>query len=459
LANVHELDNGDFIFAGSFTKFYNNTTRGVYITKTNSSGIRKWSNYINDSNTYFYLSNFIKINDNKFLLLGAKEIASSQNNPHGFAMMVDSIGNVLFNNYYNTNNLVQSRIHNAYAQSANEILLGGTEDTTFFTLKFDSLGNVIGAINKTPIKLGMSTSTESKSISIDTIQKKIWLVSLANSDVLKTYVAQFDYAGTLVKETVLDSLRLINSNLLVLPNNSILFSAIDYKFYSKVFILDSNLSVIWQQLMPDNCAVVTTDSSVVSCSSAGVVFTDENNGGIQIYKRSLKIFVKNIMLNGPNTITQKNGQAQFTPAITPTDAANQQLIWSISDTNIASITQTGLVTAKNNGMVTIVATANDGSHITSFKTITITNQTVGINELLATENQVTLYPNPAQNQLTVVCNVAQIQAIQLLDMSGKLLNSYTNTHTVDISTCAAGLYLVKVETDKGVIFKKLVISK
>ena len=85
--------------------------------------------------------------------------------------------------------------------------------------------------------------------------------------------------------------------------------------------------------------------------------------------------------------------------------------------------------------------------------------TVGLDEALQNNAEVTIYPNPAQNQLTVVCNVAQIQAIHLLELSGKMLHTFTNNTTINLSQCASGMYLVKIETDKGTVFKKLIISK
>ncbi len=84
---------------------------------------------------------------------------------------------------------------------------------------------------------------------------------------------------------------------------------------------------------------------------------------------------------------------------------------------------------------------------------------VGLDEALQNNAEVTLYPNPAQNQLTVLCNVAQIQAIHLLELSGKMLHTFTNNTTLNLSQCASGMYLVKIETDKGTVFKKLIISK
>ncbi len=67
---------------------------------------------------------------------------------------------------------------------------------------------------------------------------------------------------------------------------------------------------------------------------------------------------------GANTITSDNGTLQLTAAITPADATNKTVTWSIQNgTGQASISTSGLVTAIANGTVTARATANDGSGV------------------------------------------------------------------------------------------------
>jgi uncharacterized protein YjdB len=88
---------------------------------------------------------------------------------------------------------------------------------------------------------------------------------------------------------------------------------------------------------------------------------------------------------GANTITTDNGTLQLNATITPEDASNKEVTWSVqNETGQASIDASGLVTAIVNGTVTARATANDGSGVYGTLTITITNQIVLVTGITVT---------------------------------------------------------------------------
>jgi len=75
---------------------------------------------------------------------------------------------------------------------------------------------------------------------------------------------------------------------------------------------------------------------------------------------------------GVTTINTDNGTLQLSAVITPVDATNKIVTWSIQNgTGQASISTGGLVTAIANGTVTAVATAADGSGITGSLSLTL----------------------------------------------------------------------------------------
>jgi uncharacterized protein (TIGR02145 family) len=77
------------------------------------------------------------------------------------------------------------------------------------------------------------------------------------------------------------------------------------------------------------------------------------------------------------TISTDNGTLQMSAHIDPHDATNSVVTWSVfAGTGLATINGTGLLTAINNGTVTVRATANDGSNVYGELEITISNQTV-----------------------------------------------------------------------------------
>lgn len=52
----------------------------------------------------------------------------------------------------------------------------------------------------------------------------------------------------------------------------------------------------------------------------------------------------------------------LTCEVTPSTATNRNVTWSVSDTNVASITNTGVLTGLKDGTVTVTVTTQDGGH-------------------------------------------------------------------------------------------------
>ena len=89
--------------------------------------------------------------------------------------------------------------------------------------------------------------------------------------------------------------------------------------------------------------------------------------------------------------------------------------------------------------------------------ITISDNT-GVNEYL--ENQISVYPNPAENILTVDLGNVQSGDIQLIDLRGRIhieqeINS--GQHLIGVSELSAGTYLLRVSTMEGEYSKKVIV--
>ena len=93
---------------------------------------------------------------------------------------------------------------------------------------------------------------------------------------------------------------------------------------------------------------------------------------------TLPIPVVSIEVSGAgnaDTITMNGGTLQLSAAVSPANADNQTVTCSITGgAGNANLSGGGLLTATNNGSVTVRATANDGSGVYGEKTITITGQ-------------------------------------------------------------------------------------
>lgn len=99
--------------------------------------------------------------------------------------------------------------------------------------------------------------------------------------------------------------------------------------------------------------------------------------------------VSNIAINPTNADLFEGETIQLSAVVTPENADDKSVTWNSSDATIASVDQTGLVTALGIGSTTITATANDGSNVYGTCTITITVD--GIMQIKATDGSQLYY--------------------------------------------------------------------
>jgi hypothetical protein len=83
------------------------------------------------------------------------------------------------------------------------------------------------------------------------------------------------------------------------------------------------------------------------------------------------IYVQSIAISGTNINSGITGQ--MTAIVLPQNATDKSILWEVSDSSIAEISSTGLLTAKKNGNVNVQATANDKGTVKSTKEITISS--------------------------------------------------------------------------------------
>lgn len=78
--------------------------------------------------------------------------------------------------------------------------------------------------------------------------------------------------------------------------------------------------------------------------------------------------------------------------------------------------------------------------------------TASLSELSAAN--ITMYPNPAQNSVTISTE-ATIESVEVLNMNGQKVGS-SSTSTVDISGLTNGIYMIFVQTNEGVSSTRLI---
>lgn len=67
-----------------------------------------------------------------------------------------------------------------------------------------------------------------------------------------------------------------------------------------------------------------------------------------------------------------------------------------------------------------------------------------------------IYPNPAKDKINIFCQ-QKLNRIEIIDLLGKVIYQ-GNDRTIDISNYIRGTYFIKIQLDKGVITKKIIVN-
>ncbi|MDD5673657.1 MAG: Ig-like domain-containing protein [Chitinivibrionales bacterium] len=113
-------------------------------------------------------------------------------------------------------------------------------------------------------------------------------------------------------------------------------------------------------------AVALTNNSVTMTEASGVYYFTLNN--------AVNVPVTKVSVSPATATIALQGTQQLAATITPADASNQTVTWSSSNTAIASVNASGLVTGVAAGSDTVTATTQDGGK-TATSVITVLSTT------------------------------------------------------------------------------------
>jgi hypothetical protein len=154
---------------------------------------------------------------------------------------------------------------------------------------------------------------------------------------------------------------------------------------------------------------------------------------------------------------------QITATVLPENAENRSITWTSSTPTVATVDNTGLVTAtQRTGGVVITASATDGSGKKTTLNLMVVKETVTPGETgitSAAKESLLVYPNPVTNGQLIVAN-GQWKAgdrVELYDLLGRLVLSTRLSGvqaTVNVSSLPQGAYIVKLGNKTALIQKK-----
>ena len=128
-----------------------------------------------------------------------------------------------------------------------------------------------------------------------------------------------------------------------------------------------------------------------------------------------EVKISSIYVTGNTILTRVGQREKLDVTITPSNATNQKLNWSNSNTDVVSIDANGYVTAKKNGTAMITAMATDGSSVygncSVYVTITEDNKVQGIT---LSQSSATLTKKGQQLSLTATVSPANAKNKDLL---------------------------------------------
>lgn len=157
----------------------------------------------------------------------------------------------------------------------------------------------------------------------------------------------------------------------------------------------TNKAILWTVVDLTGKASISTNGLLKALKNGTVKAVASSTDGSGV-KAELTVTITNqihpvesITINSPlgNFINTNKGTRQLAVEILPADASNKTVNWSVADvTGKATISNTGLISAVENGTVKAIASSTDGSGIKGELIITISNQVVLINNLSIVDN-------------------------------------------------------------------------
>ena len=204
-----------------------------------------------------------------------------------------------------------------------------------------------------------------------------------------------------------------------------------------------NKTVHWESSNP---AVASVSAGLVTAKSKGtaIITARTGDGG---YTATCTVIVSQpvtgISLNQSSISIIKGKTYQLSASIQPSGASNRNVTWSSSNSNIATVSSSGKVSAKAAGTATITVTTKDGSK-TAKCTVTVKNEPIKVTGVSLNRSQITLFAGKSENLTAAVkpSNAANKGItwqssntnVATVDSSGRITARTEGTATITVKT-------------------------
>lgn len=152
----------------------------------------------------------------------------------------------------------------------------------------------------------------------------------------------------------------------------------------------------------------------------------------------------------PDTLELFRGEDyRFIPIFIPEDASNKEVTWFSSNSMVAGVDDTGLLTAYEEGTasVSVISTLN---YMNSTSIVKVKANPLSVEELQGRETEIILYPNPSQGTLTIRSEGRGLTEIRIYSMDGRRVFQQEIHNTPEYMLNPGlenGLYLIHISTE------------
>ena len=204
----------------------------------------------------------------------------------------------------------------------------------------------------------------------------------------------------------------------------------------------SNSEIEWSSSNP---AIASVSDGVVTAgtTSGNVTITAKSKSNPEVTAtckvtvKSEIILVNRITISPSSLNLYLNQTAQLTATVSPSNADDKSIIWSVPQGSVVSVDQNGIVTAVREGTSRVIASSSDGN-AQAWITVTVTKNAVTGLALSSTtltlkvgetyDLQATVYPSDASN--SKVNWTTSISAVASVSASGRVTARAAGTATI-----------------------------
>ncbi len=211
-----------------------------------------------------------------------------------------------------------------------------------------------------------------------------------------------------------------------------------------------NQTLEW--IIPDNNVIVTqvvnnTRLNIGAIGTGSVTITVRTTDGSNLSATctvNVQVSATSISLNMTSAEMTVDGVLQLTATVLPTNATNRTVTWKSSNTSIATVNSSGLVTAKSPGSAIITATTTDGTNLSATCSLFVKQNIVYASSISLNKSsanlvagqqmqlQATVLPENTTNK-TVIWSSSD-PSVAIIDEDGLVTAITSGTTTITVTT-------------------------